>query len=128
MPQLDKFAFFSQIFWLTIVFVLFYYFIVNYILPGVIRIFLVRKFILKASENNSIDNISLSLKNFYTYFIDLFLNTLTKNSINYQNFNDYYNLNSINSVYLNLDSSLKQVFDYSIFSINQNHYKLIKYL
>lgn len=50
MPQLDKVTFFSQYFWLLVFFLSFYLFVAKYILPKMVRIYLLRQRVL--SSNN----------------------------------------------------------------------------
>ena len=91
MPQLDKFMFVSQIFWLCLFFITFYFYLLNFVIP---RIFKVLRF-----RENKLNNF---INNNYNIFLEEYLilnsykNFLKSNSLFVSKFlvnieNKYYN-------------------------------------
>lgn len=64
MPQLDKVTFFSQYFWLLIFFFSFYFFVVKYILPKMIRIYLLRQRVLNGNSVSATKSFSVEDSSF----------------------------------------------------------------
>lgn len=114
MPQLDLYVALSQVFWFTVVFIVFYLFIVRDILPELARSIKFRK---KKIGNN-----------FSTSFDDELLAVLNQR-VTF--FTKYYKESQILLVKVStstsdwLDSSLKEVNESSFIDLNKKYIKII---
>ncbi len=91
MPQLDAITFSTQIFWLLILFVSFYFFVLKNILPNILLNLKVRQTTLNKLENN---NTSLTTE------VTLINNQVNKVNLNLSNSLNSY-LENLNKLFLN---------------------------
>jgi hypothetical protein len=98
MPQLDKFSFFSQIFWLFLLFIIFYFFLIIIVLPNLSSLLKIRYKKLLKLKQNLLNYMKIEL-NLNQIKLNNIINILliTNNSVFHYNFLlDKYNL-SINT-------------------------------
>jgi len=116
MPQLDLYVALSQVFWFTIVFIVFYVFIVRDILPELARSIKLRK--KKVGTNNSsstsLDDESLAVSTQTA--------TTLENSLK-ESRTLLVNVSTSTSDWLN--SSLKEVNETTLIDLNKNYIKTI---
>ncbi len=95
MPQLDKFTFFTQIFWLLLLISIFYYSLVNYFLPNLVSLLKLRYKVLF--------NLKADLNIYTKLFLDILsLKKLSILSTFLSKNNILYHFNIMNGKYSNI--------------------------
>jgi hypothetical protein len=100
MPQLDKFSFFTQIFWLFVLFFIFYYILVNIFLPNLSSLLKIRYKKLSRLKQELVDyfNIELNLFKMKKNHILNLLSLLSTSAFHYNFLLGRYNIGVITKV------------------------------
>ena len=112
MPQLDIYMYFSQVFWLLILFTIFYILILNNILPNISRVLKLRRKQINAGEGSVIGEEYKAVMGTISGVLEISL----KDSTSFLN-------NTRNSSSVWLETSLKDVNEKTLLELNKNYLK-----
>jgi hypothetical protein len=114
MPQLDTYMYFSQVFWLLVIFTIFYILILNNILPNISRVLKLRRKQINAGDSSIIGEEYKTVLNTTSGIIEISLKDSTS-----------FLSNSRNSSTIWLETSLKEANEKTLLELNKNYLKSV---
>jgi len=114
MPQLDTYMYFSQVFWLLVIFTIFYILILNNILPNISRVLKLRRKQINAGDSSIIGEEYKTVLNTTSGIIEISLKDSTS-----------FLSNSRNSSTVWLETSLKEANEKTLLELNKNYLKSV---
>tara|TARA_R110001592_G_scaffold150202_5_gene376024 strand:- start:8680 stop:9075 length:396 start_codon:yes stop_codon:yes gene_type:complete len=114
MPQLDTYMYFSQVFWLLVIFTIFYILVLNNILPNISRILKLRRKQISAGDGSVIGEEHKAVMTKTSGVLEASL----KDSTTFLN-----NVRNSSSVWL--EASLKEANEKTLLELNKNYLKSV---
>lgn len=114
MPQLDTYMYFSQVFWLIIMFTTFYILVLNNILPNIARVLKLRNKQINASEGSLVSKEHEKVMETTSNILEYSLQDSTKFLNNVRNASSTW-----------LEGSLKETNEKTLVELNKNYLKSI---
>lgn len=114
MPQLDTYMYFSQVFWLLVIFTIFYILILNNILPNISRVLKLRRKQISVGDNSVINEEYKTVMNTTSGVIEVSLKDSTS-----------FLSNTRDSSSIWLKTSLKEANEKTLLELNKTYLKSI---
>lgn len=114
MPQLDTYMYFSQVFWLLVIFTIFYILILNNILPNISRVLKLRRKQISVGDNSVVNEEYKTVMNTTSGVIEVSLKDSTS-----------FLSNTRDSSSIWLKTSLKEANEKTLLELNKTYLKSI---